>query len=278
MISPEMNRRLERQVPSVDRALDLLELLACSARGLSLSELSRRLRIPKSSVHYLIGTLLRRGYLERNPCGRDYSIGLRVAAFANTRVFKSRLRAVCSPYLEKIAEQLGLTAAVGILDGSEGLVIDVQAPTDIKFESWAGRHFDLHCSALGKALITQFSNAELEKLFQGRGLAKHNLNTLCSLEALKGHLAAARAKGFATNNEELDIGIRCAGAPIFNSAGSVVAAVSVGSSTGKVASWQLPKLGDKIAAVARDISRTLCDSPLLPGEFLLSSDTGSGVS
>ncbi len=265
----------EARVPSVDRALDLLELLARSGRSLRFSDLSRKLRIPKSSLHYLIQNLASRGYLEREPNGRGYLLGLCVTNFANAEIVKSQLNMVCSRYLEKLTTKLGLTAAVGVLDGTEGLVIDVKAPTDIRYESWAGRHFDLHCSALGKALIAHLSDMEIDKLFQGRALPKHNPNTVCSVEVLKGHLAEARTRGFATNNEELDVGIRCVGAPILNSAGRVIAAVSVGSSVRKVGSSQILNLGDEIAAVSKEISRQLRDwiPPDGNGEILLPSGT-----
>ncbi len=277
--SPKRARFLETRVPSVDRALDLLELLALSDRGLTLSDVSRKLRIPRSSAHYLIQSLACRGYLERNPAGRDYVLGLRVANFANSAAARSQLSMICTPYLEAIVKELGLAAQVGVLDGAEALVIDlVDAPTDIRLDSWVGRHFDLHCTALGKALIAHLPDPQVRKLFEGRGLPRHNPNTLCSMEAMKAHLAEVRTKGYAVDNEEHELGARCVAAPIFNYLGSVVAAICVFSSVRKFPTWQIPGVGNKIISVAREISRYLRDPLILRPDPRPSSSATSNAS
>lgn len=264
LAAQKKTRALETRVPSVDRALDLLELLALSDHGLTLSDLSRKLRIPRSSAHYLIQSLVCRGYLERNPAGHDYVLGLRVANFANSVAVRSQLRVISSSYLQGIVKELGLTAQLGVLDGAEALVIDrVDAPTDIRLDSWVGRHFDLHCTALGKALIAHLPDPEVKKLFEGHGLPRHNPNTLCSMEAMRAHLAEVRAKGYALDNEEHELGVRCVAAPIFNYLGNGVAAICVFSSTTKFPAWHIPGVANKIISVAREISRYLHDPLIL---------------
>jgi IclR family transcriptional regulator, KDG regulon repressor len=254
----------ETRVPSVDRALDLLELLALSDHGLTLSEVSRKLQIPRSSAHYLIQSLACRGYLERNPAGRDYVLGLRVANFAHSVAARSQLKMISSPYLRDIVKESGLTAQLGVLDGAEALVIDrVDAPTGMQLDSWVGRHFELHCTALGKALIAYLSDAEVEKLFEGRGLSRHNPNTLCSMEAVRAQLAEVRIKGYALDNEEHEIGVRCLAAPIFNYLGSAVAAICVFSSASKFTSWRVSGVGNKIVSVAVEISRHIREPLIL---------------
>jgi DNA-binding IclR family transcriptional regulator len=256
--SPKRLELFETRVPSVDRALDVLELLAGSARGLTLSDISRTLQIPRSSAHYLIQSLLCRGYLARSPAGREYVLGLRVANLTPLTPAQSELRAVCSPYLTSLAKELGLTAQVGVLGRVEAVVIDrADSLADVRFDSWVGRHFDLHCTALGKALIAHLSDAQVERLFQGRGLPRHNRNTLCSLTDVKAHLADVRTRGYAIDNEEHELGVRCIAAPIFNNLRSVVAAVCVFSSVTKLPEWHIPIVGRRVVSAASDISRYL---------------------
>src|SRR5437773_12245027 len=107
--SPILDLSEPSRVPSVERALDLLELLASQSQGLTLSEISRHLGIPKSSAHYLVGALGRRGYLYRSACGHDYSIGLRLANLTNVALAEGQLKAITAPYLQELIEKLGLS-------------------------------------------------------------------------------------------------------------------------------------------------------------------------
>ena len=258
----------ETRVPSVDRALNMLELVALSEQGLTLSDVSRKLDIPRSSAHYLIHSLVMRGYLERNPCGRGYTLGLRAANFARLPSAKLLLKEFCSPFLQLLAKEVGLTAQVGVLDGAEALVIDrVQAADDIRLDSWVGRHFDLHCTALGKALIAHSPPEEVEKLFEGRKLPRHNHRTLHSLSGVWAQLAEVRERGYAVDDEEHELGVRCVAAPVFNYLGITVAAVSVFSSVNKFADSRIGHMGKKVLEVGREISRNLGDTPLTVPEF-----------
>jgi DNA-binding IclR family transcriptional regulator len=246
----------EKRLPSVDRALDLLERLAVSRGSLTLSEISRKLKIPKSTTHYLIKTLASRGYLQCSPDGRDYSIGRRfVVVLGEPGLRRSQVRMVCSPYLRAIAKSLGLTAHAAVLEYDEGCIVGREDPATSHVEDtdFCCR-FDLHCTALGKALMVQLSSKELDRLFWTRGLSRHNSNTICSLETLKADLTRVKTEGFAINNEENTIGVRAVGAPIFNHLEKVVAAVSVHGPTSRMPDRELAKLGAAVNSIARDIA------------------------
>lgn len=254
------NKNIESRVPSVDRALDLLELLATSDHGLTLSDVSRVFGIPKSSTHYLLHDLARRGYVERDPGGRTYSLGLQATGLATIRLTKSLLTALCEPYVKQLAKNLNLCAQLGILDAAEAIVIAKADPgAGKKFDSWIGRHFELHCTALGKALIAFVSKPELTKLFQNCTLPKHNPNTICSLQSLEVHLGIVRANGFAVDDEEHELGVRCIAAPIFNFLGRPIASICVFGPTDRLPKLNLKSLGSRVAAVATEVSRHLSE-------------------
>jgi IclR family transcriptional regulator, KDG regulon repressor len=251
-------KQVESRVPSVDRALDLLELLAISDHGLTLSDISRALDIPKSSVHYLLRDLAWRGYIERAPGGRTFSLGIQAARLATIRLTKSLLTVLCEPYVKQLAKHLNLCTQLGIFDAAEALVIAKADPgTEGKFDSWIGRHFELHCTALGKALIAFLSKPELTNLFQNRALPKHNPNTICSLQSLELHLGTVRANGFAVDDEEHELGVRCIAAPIFNFLGKPIASICVFGPTYMLPNRNLKALGAQVASATSEITRHL---------------------
>ncbi len=257
-------------VPAVDRALNLLELLASTTSGLSLSAISRRLKIPKSSAYYLITTLAKHNLVRRSPDQRVYLLGTHALSIARMSPAESDLKKLCSPYLQSLSRKLGMTAQVGIREGAEARIIDRSEIPGLRLDSWVGRHFDLHCTAIGKALITYLSDAEVENLFRNRGFPKHNENTVCSLELLKSQLAEVRKRGFATDNEEHELGVRCVASPVFGDLGGVVAAVCVFSPMTRLSCSEMPNIGLEVVKTANEISRNLNDAP--PSRFMLPKD------
>jgi IclR family KDG regulon transcriptional repressor len=258
----EASRLREPSIPSVDRALNLLELLASTATGLNLSTISRKLHIPKSSAYYLVTTLAKRNLVRRSPCGRVYSLGTGALPSARMNPAELDLKTLCSPYIQSLANRLGMTAQVGIREGAEARIIDRSETFGLRLDSWVGRHFDLHCTAVGKALISHMTDADMENLFRARGFPKHNQNTIGSIEVLRSSLMETRSLGFATDDEEHELGVRCVASPVFNYLGGVAGAICVFSQAARLSRAEMPNIGLEVAKTAREISRSLCDSPL----------------
>lgn len=247
------------RVPAVDRAFDLLELMARTSRGFTLTDVTRKLGLPKSSAHYLINTLLTRGYLYRDNDGRHYIPGPGLSGFATIEAADSKLSLIAMPYLRELQAKLNLTAQFAVLKGAEGVVIaKVDSPADDGRGIWVGRHMDLHCTALGKALICHFSEEELERLFRYRGFARYTPNTICSMKDLAEELARTRERGYSVNDEEHTLGVLAVAAPVFNHIARVVASVSVRwSAAHPVSLGQMQRAASEITATAREISRHL---------------------
>ena len=247
------------RLPSVDRAMNLLELLASSRRGLTLSELSRKLSIPKSTTYYLVYTLVTRGYVQRTNSGH-YSLGFRFADVASASTAGLNLSTLAKPYLRQIAARLNLTTILAVLGGAEAVIIGKVTwarDGDGGGGAWVGRHLDPHCTAQGKALIANLPDDELDKLLTGRELAQSTNKTILSLPALKAHLAEVRANGYSVNDEEHVLGARAVAAPVVDSWGVVIAAISVRGSTHQIPSSRLRELGGEMVRAARDMSLQL---------------------
>lgn len=248
----------DAEIPAVARAIDLLEILVTSGRGLTLSEVSQKLGIVKSSSHRLINSLLSRGYLQRGLDGHHYMLGDRVLQFADAAVVESQLRTVCSPHAQKLGEESGLTVLASVIRGFEAIsFLKVASSKDNFPGATLGHHSDVHCTACGKAIIAYASDTELEKLFREKSLTRYTPNTVGSLEALKVDLAEVRARGYAINNEELAIGGRAVAAPIFNHIGRVVASICVRGSVDILPESRIPIYGKEVVATADEISRDL---------------------
>jgi DNA-binding IclR family transcriptional regulator len=254
------SRSLER-VPAVERAFDLLELLASSGRELTLSELSRRLAIPKSSTHYLVSTLVSRGFLQRGKDGHHLSLGYRISEFSRGFNTESQLRTISRPYMVALSRKLDMTAILNVLIGSEGITILVveSSQDDGIGGAWVGVHSGVHCTAQGKALIAYHSDKELEKLLGKRKLAIFTPKTIAILDGLKAALRDVRIKGYATNDEEFVPGARAVAAPIFDSTGTVMAALSVRALASRMPVSSLDYFGKEVASAAREISRRLSE-------------------
>jgi IclR family KDG regulon transcriptional repressor len=246
------------RLPAVDRAMSLFELLAESQTGLTLSQLSRKLDIPKSTAHYLLHTLYTRGYVQRGDDGRHYSLGMRFADVARGDNAELSLRTLAIPYLRQIVARLDLTATLAVRRSAEAAIVArVESRHDEGGGAWVGRHVDLHCTAQGKALIADFSDEELKKLFAGRELARFTPKTICSLSALKAHLLEVKAKGFAVNDEEMVLGIRAVAAPVVDSMGTVIASVTVRGTTRLIPTHLIAQLGREMILVSREMSQRM---------------------
>jgi DNA-binding IclR family transcriptional regulator len=246
------------RLPSVDRAMSLFELLASAQRGMTLSELSRKLSIPKSTAHYLIHTLVTRGYIQRGPDGRHYLLGLRLSDVASASSAELNLRTLATPFLRQLVSKMNLTSTATVLRGAEGVIIArIEFFQDTGGGAWIGRHVDLHCTAQGKALISTLSEEHLDRLFAGRELARYTAKTISSLSSLKAHLAQVRADGFALNDEEHVAGVRAIAVPVVDPIGAVVASISVRGLNPQIPLNRVPQIAREVTVVARQVSQRL---------------------
>lgn len=245
-------------VPALDRALSTLEMLANSRSGLSLPELARRLNLPKSSVHCLLLTLERRGYLHRNEKTNRYLFGYKLFSVANEALSGIELREKAVPFLRALMSRTRLTVHLAILERNEGVLIEKVEPAGVyKLATWLGKRMHLHCTGVGKALMAWLPEADVDAIVREHGLPRHNDNTVASIKKLKDELIRVRKVGYAIDDEEDELGYRCLGCPIFDEQGSVVAAVSVSGSTSQITAENVGAVAEQVKQTASSISALL---------------------
>lgn len=242
-------------VPSVERTLRILEILAISQRGMSLSEISRNLALPKSSTCLLLATLEKNGYLQKNVQTGRYHFGLQLISLSRNALENLDLRQVARPILQKLAQATRLTVHLAVLERGESVIVDkIEAPGLVKLATWVGRRVDVNCTAVGKALIAFLPKDSFNKQVKGRVLAKHNDRTIVSIRALERELAQVRKLGYSFDDEEDEIGLRCVGAPVFDSNAAVIAAISVAGTVSQLPLEVVPEVGERVKKSADAIS------------------------
>lgn len=270
MTTGMMDTRLPRKGPvtasvsSVDRALTCLETLAKSNRGMTLADIARKLGLPKSSIHCILLTLERRGYIYRVPNTHRYLFGIRLFNLAQEALGRLELRARASQPLRQLLEKTHMTVHMAIYEDGEAVLVEkLEPPTAVKMASHIGRRLDLHCTGVGKALLAYLPEDEINRLRTSRALARHNENTIVFSKKLQAELENIRRVGYSFDNEEDEIGIRCVGAPIFEGDQTVIAAISVAGTTAQITPATLESLSNVVKGTAKEISERF-SNPINP--------------
>jgi DNA-binding IclR family transcriptional regulator len=248
-------KQKEYSVPSIERALSVLECLARAKRGFSLSEIGRRLRIPKSSAHLILSTLERRGFLQRNTKTNRYCFGLQLVSLSRSALENLDLREEAKPFLCSLMQESGFTVHMAVLERDEAVIIEkVEAPGLVRLASWVGRRLDVNCSGVGKALLAFLPDDELDCLLRTKDFARHNSRTIISTTILRRELILVRQAGYALDNEEDEPGVRCIGAPVFDEKGKAVAAISIAGVASQIGIDRVPVLARLVTRAAGRIS------------------------
>jgi len=263
-------------VPALERGLAVLELVAKSRNGLTFSQVSQYFDFPKSSIHCLLVSLERLGYLQRLESSGRFVAGMNLVRLATVASHAIALRQKAAPLLTELAQRTALTAHMAVLENNEALLVAKVEPSGTRpVATWVGKRIDYHCTSLGKALIAWMSDEEIRSLVRERHMLRHNENTISTLARLKENLMATRAAGYAVDDEEEEIGIRCVGAPVLGISGRVEAAVSVSGTVEQIRLEDIPRMGGRLQEAAFEMSRRLGWTPA-PGVAELSAAHAGG--
>lgn len=219
-----------RRVPAVSRALDILELFLEGDGTLSAPEITRKLQLPRTTVHELVTTLAARSYLVPVPGqpGR-YRLGVRTYQLGSRYAEQLDLAAEGHQVARAVAESCGETVHVAVLEDVDVIYIaKVDSTHAVRMVSAAGRRLPAHCTAVGKMLLASLTPEELDARLPSDGeLRAMTPNSITSPEELRRHLAEIRERGVASEQRESNPDVSCVAAPVRDRAGKVVAALSI---------------------------------------------------
>jgi IclR family transcriptional regulator, KDG regulon repressor len=220
---------------AVERAMAILEYLDGSRRGLNISEISRRLGMPKSSAHVIVVTLERLGYIQKRGETLHYTLGLKAYGLGQGMVRGLSIAELAMPHMRALADQLRMPVHLAIADGEQGVYLQkAEAAGVIKFDTYVGRRMDLHCTGVGKVLLAWGAPETLERLMAKPTYIRYTKNTLTNPRALLKELEVVRKQGYALDDEEEELGVRCVAVPVFRERGVFAAGLSVTGTTGQV--------------------------------------------
>lgn len=241
---------------AVERALAILEAVAQRSSGMTHSEISRKLEIPKSTLTYLLRALETRGYLQREGATAKYRLGSKVLALARGVEVGADIKEVARPVLKRLVERSGLTAHLAVLDQSHAVYVEkADSPGFIKMDTWVGKRMELHSTAVGKVLLAWMPVAEVVALLKGHVFKKRTPKTITTHAGLMDELERVHGRGYGIDDEENSLAARCVAVPVFDGFGRAIAAVGLSGTTGQIDKASVRKTAEMAQEAAREIAR-----------------------
>jgi IclR family KDG regulon transcriptional repressor len=214
-------------VQSLDRAFDILELLAREPQPLTLTDISRQLELHKTTVYRLISSLRDRGYIEKSCDNNMYRLGLGFIELSSLYLNKVEIKTEAQPYLHELSQDLGRTTYLAILQDKEVVYIDkYEQVNSLRKYSIIGTRKPLYSTSLGKALLIDKTEEEIREIFKNIKLKRFTPTTITDLGTLLREIEESRKRGYTRDNQEMDASEQCIGAPIRDYRGIVIAAIS----------------------------------------------------
>lgn len=245
---------------SLERGLAILAAFTPDRPALGISELAQRLGLTRSTTHRYVATLAKLGYLCQDEPTRKYRLGIRALDLGFAVLGSLELREIAAPHLQRLTATTGHTSNLAIRDDTDVILIDrIRGRPGryhhLEFTLHVGSRIPSYCSATGKALLAFLPQPDLNDLLDHIELLPRGPRSVGSRAALVAELGQVRRTGIATNDEELESGLRAIAAPIRSRAGAVVAAVNLAIPWSPVAMSELAdQFGPVLQATARQIS------------------------
>jgi IclR family transcriptional regulator, acetate operon repressor len=244
-------------VQSVGRAFELLETLADGGGILSLSELAESSGLPLPTIHRLLRTLVDLGYLRQQP-SREYALGPRLIRLGESS--SHMLSTWARPYLASLVDEVGETANLAMLDGDQ-IVYVAQVPSrhSMRMFTEVGQRVSPHCTAVGKALLSRLDAGEVQTLLHRTGMASHTDRTITDPARFADQLDWSRDHGYATDEGEQEIGVRCVAVPVLGAPSRI--AMSISGPAPRMTDALLERAVPLLLSTAADLSKDLNGRP-----------------
>jgi DNA-binding IclR family transcriptional regulator len=245
------------QLHGLERAVSVLETLSQSEAPLSLAEICQRMNLHKSTAHRALMVLERSALIERTPENR-FRLGLKLYELGNRAVEQIDLRARVYPFFRRLAMDVHETVHLGVMQKTSVVYLDKVEPNRrVCMSSKIGSSNPVYCTSLGKAMLAFQPEETIEKIVSSIRFTRYTPKTLCSREKLFEHLEAVRRRGYAIDDEEIELGVRCIGAPILNEYRWAIAAVSVSGPTSRITPQNVRAIAQRVLTCCREISASL---------------------
>lgn len=244
-------------VRTLERGLSVLLALR-ELRRAPLSVLARQVGLPASTTYRLLETLRQSGFIEWEEASGQFSIGLRAYQVGLGYAGRSTLTGAAHPEMEALVAELNETVNLAVLHGSEAVYLhQVEGRQLVRMFTHLGASAPLHCTGVGKALLAWSDPSDVVARLGPGPYPQFTPHSLTTLPAYQAALAAVRAQGYALDDEERELGVRCLAAPLRGEDGAVVAALSLSAPTARFGRERVPVLAARLGQAAGRISARL---------------------
>jgi IclR family acetate operon transcriptional repressor len=245
-------------VQSVDRALQIIETLAEDDEGYRLSDLAVRTGLSTSTAHRLLTTLEKRRFVQFDPTCSKWHVGAQSFAVGATFTRRRNVVAQAVPYLRKLRDRTRETANLAVVDDEAIMVLTrVESREIMRSLTKVGGRVAMVASGVGKAVLAIYSDAEVGAIIRHHGMPRLTEKSIVRPGDLFKELAAIRRQGYAVDDEEACMGLRCVAAVVYNDCSEPLAAISVSGMTSRVSDDRLPDLGRAVREVAAELTAAL---------------------
>jgi len=245
-------------VKSVDKACHLMEVVSNYPEGIAITELASQVGMYKSTVHRLLATLMRRGYIEQDARTGHYKLGYQLLDLGMKLLSSIDLRREALPFLQELSRDAHEIVHLALLERGEIVYVEkVESDNTIRMHSRVGKRVPVHATGLGKAILAYLPVAEATEIVDRYGLSELTPYTITKRDRFLEVLADTRKLGYAMDIEENEEGICCVAAPVFDVNRRAVAAISVSGPNIRMTPDRLLELAPRVVKIAMKISERL---------------------
>ena len=248
-------------VQTLSKALDVVEYLKINSNseGISISELSEKLNMGKSSVHRLLDTLLSYNYVEKSSSGLSYKLGWGIFDAGSIVPEQHSIDNVnVVPYLKNLCNEFNETVNLGVIDNNEIVIIHKIEPNiRLRANVKIGGREPLYTTSLGKVFLSELSEKEIYNYYKNEHIVPFTNKTILTAEKMVEELKISKSKGYALDNEELLEGLRCVAMPIRDYREKVVASISVSGPILRMTDERIENIVKKLKNICFDLSKYL---------------------
>ncbi|GAB7532699.1 hypothetical protein PS3A_51140 [Pseudomonas sp. 3A(2025)] len=248
---------------ALEKAMDVLEAVGSSPKGMSQAELAEHLGLPRTTLYRIIATLIERGMIRRDPVRKVYRLGFRYLELVRNAYLMPDLVAAASFELRALRDLSGETSYLAVLDGDQVMSLErCDGAHTQRSAATLGQSKPVYCTGQGKAILAAMDEAAREEILKGLTLTPLTPLTLVDRRRLNAELRITQARGYAIDNEEIRMGVRCVAAAIRDHSGKVYGALSVAGPAYRLTLERLELLGPELAEAARRVGAQLSETTI----------------
>lgn len=250
--------QLTKSVPAVERAFAMMEALDRSRQGMNIADLSRKLAIPRSTAHTIALTLERCGYLSRDASKRNCMLSGKAYLLGRESIRSEDLARAAYTPMKALSASTLLTSHLAALEQTQATYIQkVQGASLMNVDTYVGKRTNLHCTAVGKVLLTYAPEPHRLKVLSRGVFARYTRNTITVQSALQNELKLVSRQGYALDNQEEELGVRCLAVPVFNVRGEFLAGLGIVGTADQLNDRALGNYVSHLQKAAREVAMEL---------------------